>query len=101
MFRARDGCGASYKSIREDDAIFSGMEVCVLSAGKSDIFRVTDCPIPSGSWNHHEGLDALLNLMGSRGLKFYRTSGHTEVGGSDGLISNSDVVLVKVNAQWK
>ena len=69
--------------------------------GKSDIFRVTDCPVPSGSGNHHEGLDALLSLMESYGLKFYRASGEAGVGGKDGLIGRSDVVLVKVNAQWK
>ena len=68
---------------------------------KSDIFRVMECPVPSGLRNHHEGLDALLSLMGRYGLKFYRVSEETEVGGRGGLIGRSDVVLIKVNAQWK
>ncbi|MCJ7632889.1 DUF362 domain-containing protein [Candidatus Bathyarchaeota archaeon] len=72
-----------------------------MSSDKSDIFRITDCPIPAGSMNHHEGLDALLRLMGSRGLKLLRTRKETDIGGEDGLIDKSDIVLIKVNAQWK
>jgi len=68
---------------------------------KSDVYRVTDCPIPTGLANHHEGLDALLNLMGSHGLKLYRAGEETVLGGKDGFIDKSDVVLIKVNAQWK
>jgi hypothetical protein len=68
---------------------------------RSDVFRVTDCPIPTGLGNRHEGLDALLGLMGGHGLKLYRTDGETPLGGADGLIEKSDVVLIKVNAQWK
>ena len=72
-----------------------------MEGSKSDIYRVTDCPIPKGLGNHHEGLDALLSLMGSHGLKLHRTDKETEIGGKYGLINRSDVVLVKVNAQWK
>jgi uncharacterized protein (DUF362 family) len=68
---------------------------------KSNIFRVTDCPTPTGSSNHHEGLDALLGLMGDNGLSLYRTERKTELGGIDGFIGNTDLVLIKVNAQWK
>ena len=39
--------------------------------------------------------------MGSRGLKFYRSEQETEISGPQGLIEADDVVLVKVNAQWK
>ena len=62
---------------------------------KSDIYRITDCPIPTSLRNHHEGLDALLNLMGHQGLKLYRTDNETTIGGEDGLIERSDVVLIK------
>jgi len=60
-----------------------------------------DCPVPSGLTNHHDGLDALLSLMGRHGLKLYHTAEETPLGGGDGLVGRSDVVLVKVNAQWK
>jgi uncharacterized protein (DUF362 family) len=72
-----------------------------MKSNKSEIFSVTDCPIPSGKGNHHEGVDSLLTLMGQHGVEFYRTERGSEIGGPDGLIGEGDVVLVKVNAQWK
>ena len=68
---------------------------------ESEIYRVTNCPTPNGFGNHHEGLDALLSLMGSHGLKLYRSDRETDKAGRDGLVDSSDIVLVKVNAQWK
>jgi hypothetical protein len=46
------------------------------------------------------GVDDLVTLMGSTGLKWHRspTSGLTS--GPSGLIDRDDVVIVKVNAQW-
>ena len=68
---------------------------------KSDVYRVTESPTPTGSGDRHEGLDALLSLMAENGLKLYRTDEDTGLGGNGGLIDTSDVVLIKVNAQWK
>ncbi len=56
---------------------------------------------PEESDNHHAGVDALLQLMGENGLKFYRSLEETDVSGPSGMIQSDDVVLVKVNAQWK
>lgn len=50
--------------------------------------------------NLHIGLDTLLSLMGSKGLKFYQSSVETLLSGPSGLIAPEDVVLLKVNAQW-
>lgn len=72
-----------------------------MDGSKSDIYRITDCPTPRGLGNHHEGIDALLNLMGKHGVKLHKTDKETDVGGKTGLIDRSDVVLIKVNAQWK
>jgi len=72
-----------------------------MEENKSNIYRVTDCPTPTGLEDHHEGLDALLSLMGRHGLKLYQTDEGTNLGGPEGLIDRSDVVLIKVNAQWK
>jgi len=69
---------------------------------KSAIFRVFD--ILDGSCtaeNHHAGIDALLTQMGKNGLKFFRTSRVGTENGTEGLIAANDVVLIKVNAQWK
>jgi hypothetical protein len=51
--------------------------------------------------NNHFGVDQLLLLMGDHGLKFYRAAAETVVSGPLGLIASNDVVLLKVNAQWK
>jgi hypothetical protein len=39
--------------------------------------------------------------MGQQGLKFYRSSQETTMSGPSGMIESDDVVLIKVNAQWK
>lgn len=51
--------------------------------------------------NHHRGIDNLLQLMGDHGLKFYRSSQETTLSGPSGMIEPNDIVLIKVNAQWK
>ena len=39
--------------------------------------------------------------MGDRGLKFYRSVQETALSGPSGMIETNDVVLIKVNGQWK
>ncbi len=51
--------------------------------------------------NYHLGLDSLLYLMADKGLHFYRSSSSHPFAGPTGLIEPGDVVLIKVNAQWK
>jgi uncharacterized protein (DUF362 family) len=69
----------------------------------NDILSITD--IPDDPYylgdDRHAGLDSLLHLMGRSGLKFYRTAATSPLGGPQGLVAPEDVVLVKVNAQWK
>jgi uncharacterized protein (DUF362 family) len=56
---------------------------------------------PGGNGNNHIGVDSLLQLMGQQGLKFYRSSQQMTTSGPSGMIESNDVVLIKVNAQWK
>jgi uncharacterized protein (DUF362 family) len=52
--------------------------------------------------NHHLGVDCLLHLMGAgAGLKFYRSQLRGALSGRKGMIAADDIVLIKVNAQWK
>lgn len=67
---------------------------------KSLIFSVNHCPSHDGRLRHR-GLDALLDLLADNGLKFYRASAPHPWGGPDGVIAHDDVVLIKVNCQWK
>jgi uncharacterized protein (DUF362 family) len=72
---------------------------------KSPLYWVKQVPdIPFSdpqNANRHVGVECLLDLMGQNGDKFYRSDAVTSLGGPDGLISPDDVVLIKVNAQWK
>jgi Domain of unknown function (DUF362) len=69
------------------------------------LFWVKDIPpqpfYPGENDNHHAGIDALLQLMGENGLKFYRSLHETALNGPSGMIHPNDVVLIKVNSQWK
>jgi len=80
----------------------AAMTVTAALTGQNAIFRVSQIPdnaVTPG--NHHLGVDALIQLMGGNGLKFYRSAQSGADRGPDGLIAPDDVVLVKVNAQWK
>lgn len=70
-------------------------------AGKSELFWVTNIPESIGNRNYHPGIDGLINLMGNNGLKFYQSLSQTAESGPFGMISSDDIVLIKVNAQWK
>ncbi|NLE77384.1 MAG: hypothetical protein GX605_11615, partial [Chloroflexi bacterium] len=68
----------------------------------STLFHVRNIPAPDFSQgNHHPGVDALLGLMGDHGQKFYKTSRESRLAGPQGLIGPDDVVMLKINAQWK
>ena len=67
----------------------------------SSIYRIQNCPIPSGRTDYHAGVDALVQVMGNNGVKLYRTEQELPLGGREGLIAKEDLVLLKINAQWK
>ena len=72
------------------------------STDKSAIFQITGIPEdPCPTGNAHVGIETLVKTMGQNGLKFYRTSLPGNENGTNGLIAADDVVLIKVNAQWK
>lgn len=72
---------------------------------KSSLFWVSEIPdqpfIRRRNTLFHTGVDTLLTLMGNNGIKFYRTLDSGALSGPEGLIARDDVVLIKVNAQWK
>jgi hypothetical protein len=68
--------------------------------GKSRVFQVNDCPIHDGQLRH-VGMDAMLHLLSENGTTFYKTAKQGPLCGHDGLIAADDVVVLKVNAQWK
>jgi len=66
------------------------------------IVHIPDQPFTNHQYpNHHAGVTALLNCMGSNGLKVYRSAQARVLSGPQGMIAPEDVVVIKVNAQWK
>jgi hypothetical protein len=66
---------------------------------RAQLFHVTNGPQdPVG--DRFPGLDGLLQLMGSQGLKIYRSATVTPLSGPDGIVGVDDVVLLKINYQW-
>ena len=74
----------------------------VIYGESSSVYGVRDIPVPDfSSGNYHPGVENLLALMGQNDLKFYKHSVEDDLSGPKGLIAADDVVLLKVNAQWK
>lgn len=69
----------------------------------SDLFWVRNMPVDpfTQGGNRHAGFAALVDLMAAHGLPFYGSDAVGPACGPGGLIRRGDVVLVKVNAQWK
>jgi hypothetical protein len=66
---------------------------------RAQVFHVTNCPQePVGE--HFAGLDHLITLMGSHGLKFYESPNESLVAGPDGIVGADDVIVIKINYQW-
>ena len=68
----------------------------------SKIYHVKNIPIPTfNDSNCHPGVEGLFELMGDKGLKFYRSSSTSQLSGPQGIIASDDIVMLKINAQWK
>ena len=76
-----------------------------IASPPSPLFWVKNIPdqpfYGAGNGNYHAGIDYLLQVMGAQGLKFYRSMQENDLSGPGGMIEVNDVVLIKVNAQWK
>jgi hypothetical protein len=68
--------------------------------GQSDVFHVTEVPVPVWDTPYRPGLDALLALMARENLSLYQMDDVAPLAGPDGLVAPNDVVLLKVNSQW-
>ena len=67
---------------------------------QSQVFKVSNCPVHDGQLRH-EGLDALLSLLAQNSISLYKSTGGHPWAAPNGLIDINDVVVIKVNCQWK
>jgi hypothetical protein len=66
---------------------------------RPQVFHVSGCPQDPVS-DRFPGLDRLIDLMATKGLKFYQSATVDSLAGPDGLIAADDVVVIKINYQW-
>lgn len=66
------------------------------AADASDIFIAENIPPAS-----EHGVDYLIQVMDGNGLDFFNSSGTGAAAGPQGLIGKNDVVLIKVNGEWR
>jgi uncharacterized protein (DUF362 family) len=104
-FLKAGACGLFAPIVAGADRPFISKSLLIPQFLQNAVFAVRDVPdqpfLDPDRPNIHIGVEALLSLMGRQKLKFYRTRTSWLLGGPLGLISPRDVVLIKVNAQWK
>jgi len=51
--------------------------------------------------NSERGVDNLIDIMDSNGLQFFKGAGTSKASGPGGIIGSNDIVLIKVNGEWR
>jgi hypothetical protein len=76
-----------------------GPQLSPSASYRAQIYHVASCPEdPEG--DRFPGLDALIELMGSHGLKLHDSQISTPMAGPGGIVGADDVVVIKINYQW-
>jgi uncharacterized protein (DUF362 family) len=91
------GLGISGVLIRAD--AIQGVLNSPSATYRAQVFHVISCPQEPVA-DRFPGLDALVGLMGSKGLKFFGSDVSTPLSGPEGIIGVDDVILIKINYQW-
>jgi len=91
------GLGVSGILIRVDAT--QGLLISPSATYRAQLFHVEKNPQDPVA-DRFPGLEALVRLMGRRGLKFHDSPSPTPISGTGGIIGFDDVVLIKINYQW-
>ncbi|OFW60085.1 MAG: hypothetical protein A2Y75_02015, partial [Candidatus Solincola sediminis] len=51
--------------------------------------------------NSERGVDSLIDIMDTNGLQFFKGSGLAKASGPAGIVGSNDIVLIKVNGEWR
>lgn len=95
------GClavGAVVLALAAPDVSYEGMFMEPPAGYRAQVFLVNHANGPVAG--RFPGVDKLVSVMGSNGLKLHRSTIVSPTAGPDGLIGADDVVLLKVNSQW-
>ena len=76
------------------------MEQGILSGKLAHNKPATDIFVVNGPAVSHQGINGLMDLMGSQNYFFYKSIKEGKNKGPQGLIGHDDVIIIKVNSQW-
>ena len=86
-----------FPSLQDSDSL-GPLQITLPPNYQPEIFSVSHARGPSTG--RFGGVDDLVTLMGTSGVKWYRSAVVDLRSGPNGLIDSDDVVLIKINAQW-
>lgn len=86
-----------FPSLQDSDSLLP-LQITLPPDYQPEIFSVPHARGPAAG--RFGGVDDLVTLMGTSGVKWYRSAVEDLRSGPDGLIDPDDVVLIKINAQW-
>ena len=94
------GAGWWYLSLQGSESSEESDVGSSLTGRLASLFPASDIFVVSGTTGDDDGVERLVELMGSCGTPFYISGGQGRSSGPGGLIASDDVVLFKVNCQW-
>ncbi len=88
--------GRSLDAMKAAAATLAAPELRSGSAAASNIYVAEGIPNQS-----ERGVDSLINVMDGNGQDFFKSSRVGQAAGPGGIIGSDDVVLIKVNGEWR
>ena len=86
-----------YPSLQDSDSL-GPLQLTLPPNYQPEVFSVPHTRGPAAG--RFGGVDDLVTLMGTSGVRWYRSAVEDLRSGPNGLIDADDVVLIKINAQW-
>jgi uncharacterized protein (DUF362 family) len=86
-----------FPSLQNSDSL-GPLQITLPPDYQPEVFSVPHARGPAAG--RFGGVDDLVTLMGTSGVKWYRSAVEDLRSGPNGLIDPDDVVLIKINAQW-
>jgi Domain of unknown function (DUF362) len=90
------GGGGLTNAMRAAAASISLPDLRSSSPDASNIYVAENIPL-----NSERGVDTLIDVMDSNGLQFFKSNGYSKASGPGGIIASNDIVLIKVNGEWR
>jgi len=90
------GGGRSMEAMKAAAATLKVPELRSGSTNASNIYVAEGVPTAS-----ERGVNTLINVMDGNGFDFYKSNSTGRAAGPNGIIGRNDIVLIKVNGEWR